>query len=238
MGKGILAVRIAEWFFRSDEYELVWVVPVVPEPTWTDSLLEWARSEDIPFVESGDYRDIPQLAEEAWRPDLAFSVFYDRIIQPPFISRCERILNLHNSPLPRYRGVSPINWALKNREERHGVTIHEITPGIDDGPILAQLEYSIYPDLDEVVDVYRRALVYGWTLFELTMPILERIRPRPQEEVAATYFTQADNDLLDERRGFTRATPVRPDPAEIERHRREGARASALGSKEERDPKR
>jgi methionyl-tRNA formyltransferase len=205
MGKGTLAIRIAEWFRASDEYELVCVVPVVPEPEWTDSLIGWARTEQVPCVQSGDYREIPQLGQPGWRPDLAFSVFYDRIIREPFIARCDRILNLHNSPLPRYRGVSPINWALKNGEERHGVTIHEITPRIDDGPILAQIEYSIYPDFDEVVDVYGRALTYGWTLFEQTMPMLDRIQPRPQDEAVATYFSQHDNELLDERQGFTRA---------------------------------
>ena len=91
-------------------------------------------------MRSGDYREIPQLGQPGWRPGLAFSVFYDRIIHEPFIGRCDRILNLHNSPLPKYRGVSPINWALKNGEEKHGVTIHEITPRIDDGPVLAQVE--------------------------------------------------------------------------------------------------
>jgi methionyl-tRNA formyltransferase len=87
----------------------------------------------------------------------------------------------------------------------HGVTIHEITPGIDDGPIVAQLQYSIYPELDEVVDVYNRALEYGWTLFEQTIPNLDRIEAAPQDERAASYYSTADNDALGERRGFTRA---------------------------------
>ena len=33
MGKGDLAIRIADWFLRSDKYKLVAVVPVMPEPT-------------------------------------------------------------------------------------------------------------------------------------------------------------------------------------------------------------
>ena len=41
-----------------------------------------------------------------------------------FIDSCKNIINLHNSPLPKYRGVRPINWALKNGEHSHGVTIH------------------------------------------------------------------------------------------------------------------
>ena len=114
------------------------------------------------------------------------------------------MLNLHNGPLPRYRGVRPINWALKNGERSHGVTIHEVTPGVDAGPVVAQLTYSIYPEFDEVVDVYRRALEYGWALFRETMPILDRIAARPQDEQEASYYGVADLERLGERGGFTR----------------------------------
>lgn len=203
MGKGTLAIRIADWFRNSGDYRLAGVVPVLPEPKWTDSISQWAQGHSVPIVPSGHYKDI-ELDAEAWRPDLVFSVFYDKIIRAWFIDRCGTILNLHNGPLPRYRGVSPINWALKNGESKHGVTIHQITPGIDDGPIVAQLEYSIYPEFDEVIDVYQRALEYGWVLFQQTMPNLNRIVPRLQDDAAATYYNATQNDQLGDRRDFTR----------------------------------
>jgi len=204
LGKGTLAIRIADWFLKHPEYELVRIVPVIPEPTWTASLRAWATANHVPCVDSGHYKDIPGVKNDDWQVDLAFSVFYDKIIKPWFIAKCTRILNLHNAPLPRYRGVSPINWALKNNESKHGVTIHEITSGIDDGAIVANLEYSIYPEFDEVIDVYRRALQYGWVLFEQTMPILDKIQPQPQDESLATYYSMKENDLLGERRNFTK----------------------------------
>ena len=202
LGKGSLAIRIADWFLCSTDYDLVAVVPVIPEPAWTDSLVQWADRNHIPYPASGHHKDLDVLNQGTI--DLAFSVFYDKIIKQWFIERCARILNLHNGPLPRYRGVSPINWALKNNETKHGVTIHEITPGIDDGPIIAQVEYSIYPAHDEVIDVYHRAIAYGWVLFEQTMPILDRIEPRAQNDAQATYYSTQQNDLLAERRFFTR----------------------------------
>ncbi|HWQ16155.1 MAG TPA: formyltransferase family protein [Roseiflexaceae bacterium] len=209
LGKGTLAIRIAEWFLRSPDHKLMAVVPVVPEPRWTDSLIGWAESHGVPYVASGHYKNLMALTGD--RPiDLAFSVFYDKIIRAWFIERCGRILNLHNSPLPRYRGVSPINWALKNNEIAHGVTIHEITPGIDDGPVVAQLQYSIYPEFDEVRDVYARALEYGWVLFQQTMPLLDQITARPQDHALATYYSARENDLLGERRGFTRHESLAP----------------------------
>jgi methionyl-tRNA formyltransferase len=80
-----------------------------------------------------------------------------------------------------------------------------MTPGIDDGPIVAQILYSIYPEFDEVIDVYRRALVYGRALFEQTMPNLQKIVAQPQDETLATYYSRRDDDELGNRRNFTRA---------------------------------
>lgn len=204
LGKGTLAIQIADWFLRSPDYELKAIVPVVPEPAWTASFIQWAQLHDVPFVASGHYKDLDQIRDDNRSIDLAFSVFYDKIIKAWFIERCQRILNIHNGPLPRYRGVSPINWALKNNETKHGVTIHEITPGIDDGPIVAQLDYSIYPAFDEVIDVYRRALAYGWVLFQQTMPLLDQIKPQGQDEAQALYYSAQQNHLLEERHSFTR----------------------------------
>ena len=198
LGKGDLAIKVCEWFKESREYELACVIPVIPEPTWTNSISKWAEQNNIEVIKSGHYKDL------SFNPDLAMSVFYDKIIKKKFIDRCGRIINLHNSPLPKYRGVSPINWALKNEEVEHGVTIHEITPGIDDGPIIAQLKYSIYPDIDEVEDVYKRSQVYGFTLFQQTMASFDNITPRPQNDSAAIYYDSTKNSLLGDRRYFTR----------------------------------
>jgi methionyl-tRNA formyltransferase len=52
-------------------------------------------------------------------------------------------VNVHNSLLPSYRGVHPVQWALVNGEPKTGVTIHCIDAGIDTGAILLQKPLSI-----------------------------------------------------------------------------------------------
>ena len=198
LGKGELAIKICEWFLKSGKYKLVSIVPTIPEPTWTASLKEWAISESIPVVASGHFKDLDI------KSDLAFSVYYDKIVNKDFIDKCGRVLNLHNSPLPAYRGVSPINWVLKHGKLEHGVTIHEVTPGIDDGPIVSQVKFSIYPDIEEVIDVYRKALKFAYLLFEQTIPVLDNIIAQPQDETQATYYSRHDDKLLQNRRSFTR----------------------------------
>jgi methionyl-tRNA formyltransferase len=204
LGKGDLAIRVAGWFLQSPDYKLQAVVPVIPEPSWAPSFQAWAGTKNLPIVGSGHFKDIEGVSNEDWKVDLAVSIFYDKIIKEWFIKKCKKILNLHNGPLPKYRGVSPINWALKNNEHEHGVTIHEITPGIDDGPVVAQVKYSIYPEFDEVIEVYNRAIEYGWTLFQQTMPLVGKVQPRQQVESQATYYSSAQNYLLNERRNFLR----------------------------------
>jgi len=202
LGKGSLAIKIADYFLaRPEQYTLAGVVPVFPEPAWTDSLNDWCESHGVKT-----YRNHNDLPHDL---DLAFSCFFDKILRRAFLDRHKRTLNLHNAPLPKYRGVNPVNWALKNNEREHGVTIHEITPGIDDGPIVAQVKYSIYPEFDEVRDVYQRSLEFGWVLFQATMPLLNRIRPMPQDDAQATYYSAADRGGLGDRASWTRAESVR-----------------------------
>jgi methionyl-tRNA formyltransferase len=204
LGKGALAIRVAEWFRASAEWELALVVPVIPEPAWAPSLANWCEETGQPWARSGRHDEVEL------DPDLAVSVTYSHILPESFIRRCGRILNVHNSPLPRYRGASPINWALKNGERTHGVTIHEITPRVDQGPIVARVEFSIFPEVDEVEDVYARCLAFGWTLFEQTMPLLDRIEAVAQDESQATYHSRAETDQLGERRSWTRAESGAP----------------------------
>jgi methionyl-tRNA formyltransferase len=210
LAKGDLGIRVADWFLKSPDYKLQAIVPVIPEPTWTLSLKTWAQNNNVPIIESGHYKDIENSANDDWNIDLAVSIFYDKIIKEWFIKKCKRILNLHNGPLPKYRGYSPINWALKNNEREHGVTIHEITPGIDDGPVVSQLKYSIYPEFDEVIDVYKRSIEYGWTLFQQTMPLLDKIEARQQVHSDMSYYCSAQNHLLEERRSFRKQDSLVP----------------------------
>jgi len=209
LGKGEIAIRAAHLLHGHDGYRLTAVVPVIPEPEWAPSLSAWAEENGVPCVSTGDYRDLLGGEDATWRVDLGFVFAYMRILPPWFIARFGRIYNLHQSALPRYRGVASINWALANEEREHGATLHELTKEIDAGPIVAQVRYSIYPAIDEVRDVYRRGIEYSWTLFKETLPLLDAIEPVPQDESAATYFSEADRERLGDRRTFTRDASLR-----------------------------
>ena len=201
LGKGALAIKACDWFKASSNHKLLAVVADTPEPTWTESVSEWAIQNEIALITTGNYKDL----SEALNIDLAVSIFYGKIIKEDFINRCGDIINLHNSPLPKYRGVRPINWALRNNEKTHGVTIHRVTKGIDDGPILGQVIYPIYPDIEEVEDVYNKALDYGWLLFQDVMSKYDYAakHAKPQEG-SYPYYSMNTSKYLGERQGFRR----------------------------------
>lgn len=55
-------------------------------------------------------------------------------------------LNIHPSPLPKYRGPSPIPWGIRNGDPYMGLTVHRMTERIDAGPVLAQVADIPIPD--------------------------------------------------------------------------------------------
>jgi len=85
----------------------------------------------------------PALVERAksLAPDVVISVMFMDIIPKAMIAAFKgRLLNIHPSLLPAYRGPSPIlNMLWDERIESSGLTLHEITAGVDEGPIVKSL---------------------------------------------------------------------------------------------------
>ena len=56
------------------------------------------------------------------------------------------ILNVHPSALPRYRGPSPIPWAVRNGDPDFRISVHRMTEQVDAGPVMARSEPIPFPD--------------------------------------------------------------------------------------------
>lgn len=92
---------------------------------------------------------LPQFAAElaALRVDLLLNV-HSLYIIPAAVLRVPALgaYNLHPGPLPDYAGLNAPSWAIYHGEERHGVTLHRMEPGIDTGPIAFQERFDITPE--------------------------------------------------------------------------------------------
>jgi phosphoribosylglycinamide formyltransferase 1 len=71
---------------------------------------------------------------------------YLRLLSPFLVSRWSgRMLNIHPSLLPAYKGLHTHERALAAGEIRHGCSVHLVTEDLDSGPILAQAEVPVLP---------------------------------------------------------------------------------------------
>ena len=79
-----------------------------------------------------------------YQPDLLISIAANRIFKKQLIELAPKgCLNLHTALLPKYRGLFPSFWALKNNEKQTGVSVFFVDDGIDNGPILLQKTIEI-----------------------------------------------------------------------------------------------
>jgi methionyl-tRNA formyltransferase len=83
-------------------------------------------------------------AVAALNPDLLVSFAYGRIFGPKFLGLFPLGgINIHPSLLPRYRGPTPIQAAILNRDTETGITIQRLAPEMDAGDILAQKRFPL-----------------------------------------------------------------------------------------------
>ncbi|MBO9469839.1 phosphoribosylglycinamide formyltransferase [Endozoicomonas sp. G2_2] len=83
----------------------------------------------------------------AARPDWVVLAGYMRILSSAFVQRFEsKLVNIHPSLLPRYKGLNTHERALSNGDARHGASVHFVTPDLDDGPLIRQASIAIAHD--------------------------------------------------------------------------------------------
>ncbi len=99
------------------------------------------------------------------RADVVCLAGFMRVLTAGFVRQFEgRMLNIHPSLLPKYKGLHTHARALEAGDDRHGCTVHEVTPLLDDGPILGQAEVPVNPG-DTPDDLAARVLVQEHRLY-------------------------------------------------------------------------
>lgn len=90
-------------------------------------------------------------AVDAARPDLIVCAGYMRIISAAEIRRRPgRMINLHPSLLPAFKGLHTHRQALEAGVAEHGASVHVVTADLDDGPVIARAPVPVRPGDDEV----------------------------------------------------------------------------------------
>ncbi len=143
----------------------------------------------IPVFQPRSLRHPDAVAElAAVEPDLIVVAAYGRILPRAVLDLPRHpVVNIHPSLLPRWRGPSPVAAAILAGDRETGVSIMELVPEMDAGPVLAARPFPIAPD-DTTGALEARLAEEGAALLAETLPgwLDGDLSATPQDESAVT----------------------------------------------------
>jgi len=157
-----------------------------------------AQAEGVPILQP-DRPSTPEFYAQlrALAPDVGVVVAYGHLLKPELLAIPGRgLVNVHPSLLPELRGAAPVEWAILSGLEKTGVTIMQLTAGLDSGPILHQLPHYIDPGTTggelslHLAEMGALALVEALGLLQEGL-----LKPVPQDDARATYAPKLTRDI-------------------------------------------
>ncbi len=128
----------------------------------------------------------------ALRADIAIVAAYGIILPPAVLEAPARgCLNVHASLLPRWRGAAPIQRAIQAGDAESGITIMQMTEGLDCGPILLQRRLPVAATATGG-ELHDALAALGGTAVAAALDRLDRLVPQPQPEESATWARRID----------------------------------------------
>lgn len=121
--------------------------------------LERARQADIAtevlpatgYTSRDEYDQALIRLIDDYQPDLLVLAGFMRILSPAFVLHYHgKLLNIHPSLLPKYKGLHTHRRALEAGDNEHGVSIHFVTEELDGGPLVIQAKVPIEVNDDEI----------------------------------------------------------------------------------------
>ena len=102
-------------------------------------------------------------------PDLVVLAGFMRILSPGFIQHYQqRLINIHPSLLPKYKGLNTHQQALDEQAQIHGASVHYVTDELDSGPIVIQAELPVFAT-DTVETLAQRVLSEEHKIYPLAI---------------------------------------------------------------------
>jgi methionyl-tRNA formyltransferase len=149
---------------------------------------ELALERGLRLFQPAKIRTPEAIAEfSSLRADVAVVVAYGRILPEGFLTAFPKgAVNLHFSLLPKYRGAAPVNWAIANGETMTGVTTIKMDAGLDTGDVLLARTTEIGPR-ETAPELMERLSVLGAEVLNKTLEDLDKLRPAPQDDSAASF---------------------------------------------------
>ncbi|MDG2960896.1 phosphoribosylglycinamide formyltransferase [Bisgaard Taxon 10/6] len=125
--------------------------------------------------------------------DLIVLAGYMKILSEGFVTRfAGKILNIHPSLLPKYKGLNTYQQVLDAGDGEHGASVHFVTPELDGGAVILQAKVPVFPE-DDIPDIEARVKTQELQIYPLVVKWF--IDGRLQEIQGKAYL---DGKLLPE----------------------------------------
>ena len=103
-----------------------------------------------------DYDNALKAQIDAFGADCVVLAGFMRILTPEFVNYFSgKLVNIHPSLLPKYKGLNTHQRAIDNSDTEHGVSVHFVTPELDGGPVIIQSRVPVFED-DTASDLAER----------------------------------------------------------------------------------
>lgn len=144
--------------------------------------LERARNAGIEtaVVDHRDFADRPSFEKvlhktlESAGTELVCLAGFLRVLTDDFVNGWrDRMINIHPSLLPKYKGLHTHQRAIDAGESHHGCTVHYVRPDLDDGPLLLQAQVPVM-DGDDADRLAKRVLTKEHVIYPLALEKIAR----------------------------------------------------------------
>lgn len=157
---------------------------------------EIAEQYNIPLLLPERPGDIEEELR-AFQADAAVLVAYGRIIPQRIINvfTPRGIINIHPSLLPRHRGPTPIETTILSGDKQAGVSVMQLTAGMDEGPVYVQSSFPLHGDETKQALYELLASTSAKLLIDSLPRILSgELTPIPQQNIDVTYTSMLSKD--------------------------------------------
>jgi methionyl-tRNA formyltransferase len=213
-GSSEYSVIILKKLINLPEFNLVSVVTKTDKPVGRDQIVtpnpvaRFALDHHLPLLQIESFTSDTITHLSSLKANLGLCVAFG----PPFFDDTminlfpHKIINIHPSPLPKYRGATPGPWQIINGETQSAITFFQIDFLPDHGPIISQIPFDISPT--ETSDTfYQKAFKLAANNLEkiLTTYLTHPESVNSQDHSLKSYYPKLTKDMAQINRNWNTA---------------------------------
>ena len=184
-----MALPTLDWLLTS-EHELAFVITQPDRPAGRGRTLKesavsvWATEHEIECLKPESKAETAPLLEDI---DVLLTIGYGVLLPEELLAIPRNgCLNLHFSLLPRWRGAAPVQRAIEAGDSLSGVTVFQLDPGMDTGPIYSMKRFALDGDITSDELFQELAILGVESVEEALTAIANGTKPTKQPSEGAT----------------------------------------------------